>query len=169
MPDAVSEYGYLGIEKKSDETYIGGIIISDIYGIPVEFKYTEPVRPTNLQKILYGKSIEKYLTVDILAKKLLMSIQEKPRFILVKDMSLLQTQSKFPVIFIESIKKETNEASENDDRYRTDMIGKEYKIVYVNTLTSEEYQWLTSISKEIDIIEPFSRLKEALDFVCSEK
>jgi hypothetical protein len=169
MPDAVSEYGYLGIEKKSDETYIGGIIISDIYGIPVEFKYTEPVKPTNLQKILYGKSIEKYLTVDILAKKLLMSIQEKPRFILVKDMSLLQTQSKFPVIFIESIKKETNEASENDDRYRTDMIGKEYKIVYVNTLTSEEYQWLTSISKEIDIIEPFSRLKEALDFVCSEK
>jgi len=66
MADVASVFGYLGIEKKSDETYVGGILISDYYGIPVEFKYTEPIKPTNLQKILYGKSIEKYLTVDVL-------------------------------------------------------------------------------------------------------
>ena len=169
MAYVASVFGYLGIEKKSDETYVGGILISDYYGIPVEFKYTEPIKPTNLQKILYGKSIEKYLTVDVLSKKLIISIQEKPRFILVRDMTLLQTQSKYPLIFLESIKKETTDADATDDRYRSDMIGKEYKIVYVNNLTSDEHQWLTTISKEIDILEPFSRLKEALDYVCSIK
>jgi len=84
-------------------------------------------------------------------------------------MTLLQTQSKYPLIFLESIKKETTDADATDDRYRSDMIGKEYKIVYVNNLTSDEHQWLTTISKEIDILEPFSRLKEALDYVCSIK
>lgn len=169
MPDVASVFAYLSIEKKSDETFIGGLIVSDSYGIPVEFKYTEPIKPTHLQKILYGKSIEKYLMVDILCKKLVLSIQEKPRFILVQDFSLLQTPSKVPMIFIESIKKETASEEEKDDRFRTELIGKELKISFVGNLTADEYQWLGTIAKEIDILEPFGRLREALNYVCSTK
>lgn len=62
--------GYLSV-KKIDEKHVGGLLVVDESGIPHEFKYTDPIIPNQLQKILYGKSLETYLHVEIISKSLL--------------------------------------------------------------------------------------------------
>jgi len=169
LKEVGSTLAFLMVTKFEDEKYIGGIMATDGYGIPLEFRYSEPVKPTGLQKILYGRSIEKYLTIDVIAKKLLQSIAEKPRLVFVNEYFLLQIQSKYPVILLTSVLKETQEeAPENESELKTELFGNNCKAVYPANLILDDIQWLKAISNEIDILEPFIRLKEALVYVCSK-
>jgi hypothetical protein len=162
--------GYMMVTRMDDNKYLGGIMITDAYAIPIEFKYSEPIKPTGLQKILYGNSIEKYLMVDVIAKKLLQNIQEKPKYILLDDSRLLDLQGKSPTIYITnaSVMDEGNGERVRDELQR-DTLETGYTIIYNGTMMSDDIKWLERISDEIDILEPFRRLKEALKYVCSEE
>jgi len=171
MSDVNMSLGYMMVTRTPDNEYVGGIMVTDPYAIPVEFKYSEPIKPTGLQKILYGNSIEKYLLVDVIAKKLLQNIEEKPKFILIEDSRLLDIQFKMPIIYITVPTKSSDESKEMKVR---EELSKEhlesgYDLIFNGTLTSDDTKWLERISDEIDIMEPFHRLKEALDYVCSEE
>ncbi len=170
MADVNAILAYLMIYKDREENYTGGVLITDGYGIPLEFKYSEPIKPTNLQKILYGKSIEKFITVDIISKKLLLSVQEKPRFVLINDLSLINSVSKYPLVYIYSASKETQE-EENIDREEFTVIdiGQQMNLMFKGKLTSEEQQWFQKLAREFDMTEPFVRLKEAVVYVCSKE
>ena len=170
MSNITMSIGYMMVTRMDENQYIGGIMITDSYAIPVEFKYSAPIKPTGLQKILYGNSIEKYLMVDVIAKKLLQNIQEKPKYILLEDSRLLDLQGKIPTIYIAN----TSGADEgNFDRMREElqkeMLDTGYTIICNGNLMSEDVKLLEKISNEIDILEPFHRLKEALKYVCSEE
>ncbi|HPF16928.1 MAG TPA: hypothetical protein P5107_08720 [Thermotogota bacterium] len=171
MSDVNMSLGYLMVTRTSDNDYVGGIMVTDPYAIPVEFKYSEPIKPTGLQKILYGNSIEKYLLVDVIAKKLLQNLEEKPKFILIEDSRLLDIQFKTPIIFINMPKKGAEDVKESKlrEELSKDTLESGYDILFNGTLTSDDIKWLERISDEIDILEPFHRLKEALNYVCSEE
>lgn len=171
MSDVNMSLGYMMVSRTPDNEYIGGIMVTDPYAIPVEFKYSEPIKPTGLQKILYGNSIEKYLLVDVIAKKLLQNIEEKPKFILIEDSRLLDIQFKMPIIYISMPTKKSDESNEVKIREELskEKLESGYEIIYNGTLTSDDTKWLERISDEIEIMEPFHRLKEALNYVCSEE
>src|SRR6056297_255905 len=171
MSDVNMSLGYLMVTRTSDNEYVGGIMVTDPYAIPVEFKYSEPIKPTGLQKILYGNSIEKYLLVDVIAKKLLQNIEEKPKFILIEDSRLLDIQFKTPIIYINMPTKGSEESKEGSvrDELTKESLESGYEIIFSGTLTSDDTKWLERISDEIDILEPFHRLREALNYVCSEE
>jgi hypothetical protein len=153
-----------------ENKYLGGIMVTDSYAIPVEFKYSEPIKPTGLQKILYGNSIEKYLMVDVIAKKLLQNVQEKPKYILLDDSRLLDLQSKIPAVYITNSSKIDDGGSERtQEELQRESLDTGYTIIFNGTLMSEDIKLLERISDEIDILEPFHRLKEALKYVCSEE
>lgn len=62
--------------RKIEGKFIGGLLSVDERGIPVEFKYTDPVVPNELQKILYGSSIDTYLKGELIAKTLLKKMEK---------------------------------------------------------------------------------------------
>ncbi len=171
MSDANMTLGYLIVTRTQDNEYIGGIMVTDPYAIPVEFKYSEPIKPTGLQKILYGNSIEKYLMVDVIAKKLLQNIEEKPKFILIDDTRLIEVQSKIPIIHIALSSKNLDDNQEERlrDELNRETLQSGFDVLCEGSLTSDDGKWLNKISEEIDILEPFRRLKEALSYVCSEE
>ncbi len=171
MSDVNMSLGYMMVTRTPDNEYVGGIMVTDPYAIPVEFKYSEPIKPTGLQKILYGNSIEKYLLVDVIAKKLLQNIEEKPKFILIEDSRLLDIQFKMPIIYICIPSKGSEDSNETKIREELskETLESGYDIIFNGTLTSDDIKWLERISDEIDIMEPFHRLKEALNYVCSEE
>ncbi|HOO32016.1 MAG TPA: hypothetical protein PK466_03135 [Thermotogota bacterium] len=170
MSDITMSIGYMMVTRMDENKYLGGIMITDPYAIPVEFKYSEPIKPTGLQKILYGNSIEKYLMVDVIAKKLLQNIQEKPKYILLDDSRLLDLQGKAPTIYITNSSMGDEGASERvREELQKETLNTGYTIIFNGTLMSEDIKLLERISDEIDILEPFHRLKEALKYVCSEE
>jgi hypothetical protein len=80
--------GYLSV-MNIDGKHLGGVLVINDLGIPVEFKYSEPVTPTKLQEIIYGNSLEYYLHAEIIAKGLVQRLENKPEVILVQDPTLL--------------------------------------------------------------------------------
>jgi hypothetical protein len=63
---------------KEGGSYLGGLLITDTSGIPLDFRYTEPITPTRLQSILYGKSLEPHLKEEVIQKTLLKDLKGQP-------------------------------------------------------------------------------------------
>jgi len=55
---------------KEGASFLGGLLLTDESGIPLDFRYTEPITPTKLQSVLYGKALESHLREEVIQKSL---------------------------------------------------------------------------------------------------
>lgn len=81
--------GYVLSQVVADDVFMGGAMVTDAFGLPLEFRYTEPVRATKLQRILYGDVLEKYIHGDVIAGNLISRLEQKPELFLVSDPAVL--------------------------------------------------------------------------------
>jgi len=142
--------GYVSV-RKIEEKYVGAVLIVDEFGIPQEFKYTEPVSPTPLQKILYGKSLDLYLTVEIIAKSLLSLVESSDQVYYV---------SSHP-----ATKPEQDQDSEPNECVISSQT-ESLKFIAKSNFSQDKVEKLKKIVEEFDVMEPFQRLAKALEFVC---
>lgn len=83
--------GYVLSLAVADNVFMGGAMVTDAAGLPLEFRYTEPVRATKLQRVLYGDVLEKYIHGDVVTANLIGRLEQKPDVFLVTDPNLLPT------------------------------------------------------------------------------
>ena len=77
--------GYLAVTTQEPLFYVGGVLVADEYGLPVEFRHTLPVRPTKLQRALYGAALDRYLRSVVIAQRLVSGLEHDPAVVLVSD------------------------------------------------------------------------------------
>lgn len=68
---------------KEGGSYLGGLLVTDSGGIPLDFRYTEPITPTKLQSVLYGKALEPHLKEEVIQKTLLKELKTAPDVLVV--------------------------------------------------------------------------------------
>ncbi len=85
--------GYVLSLSVVEDVFMGGAMVTDSYGLPLEFRYTEPVRATKLQRILYGDVLEKYIHGDVIAGNLIGRLEQKPDLFVVSETALLEAAS----------------------------------------------------------------------------
>ena len=51
--------------------YLGGYLVTNQWGRPLEFRLSTAVQPNRVQQILYGPTLEAYLCGDLIAKTLI--------------------------------------------------------------------------------------------------
>ena len=158
--------GYLSV-MNIDGKHLGGVLVINDLGIPVEFKYSEPVTPTKLQEIIYGNSLEYYLHAEIIAKGLVQRLENKPEVILVQDPTLLFDKNTVMVTLLPqpvSEKKEGNEAVVNFN-------NKSIRITFSENAKVDDnvVQKILDYASKIDILEPFDRVEKALKYVCESQ
>lgn len=83
--------GYLVVHTNEGGTYIGGLMVTDDHGLPLDFRYTDPITPTRLQRALYGGALDRYLRADVVAATLLKAVGEQPTMLVVDDERMLGT------------------------------------------------------------------------------
>ena len=66
------------VVMKEGASYLGGLLLTDTSGIPLDFRYTEPITPTKLQNVLYGKALEPHLKEEVIQKTLLKELKAPP-------------------------------------------------------------------------------------------
>lgn len=83
--------GFLGVfgEPTDGEPLRGALMVTDGSGYPLEFYAATPVRPTLIQRALYGDSLERYALCELVAQPLIESVQLKPQAILVNRLTAL--------------------------------------------------------------------------------
>src|SRR5437868_7149137 len=50
--------------------YLGGYLVTNLWGRPLEFRLSTAVQPNRIQQILYGASLQPYLCGDLIGKAL---------------------------------------------------------------------------------------------------
>ncbi|MEM0952122.1 MAG: hypothetical protein AAGI66_08285 [Cyanobacteria bacterium P01_H01_bin.74] len=97
--------GYISIISPGSNQFIGGLMVTDSRGLPVEFRYTEPVQPSKIQQVLYGGILGHYIKQEVILETLLKNCELKPHCLLTEDESLLEAQlDNLPVYRIQATK-----------------------------------------------------------------
>ena len=87
-PDPEAFLGYLAVRAEA-EGVLGGLLILDANGDPVDFAYTEPVRLTWPTRVLFGDRLAAYIATRVLAPPLLASVTVKPAVMCFDDPAVL--------------------------------------------------------------------------------
>jgi len=154
---------FLDIELFEDGAAVrGGALITDIETRPYEFRCTSPVRPTQLQRVLYGDTLEEYVHVELIGLPLIRAAREKPSLILVQNASLIRIRPfvSCPVVLIRRDRGSaiaSGETSENALRPVTISSHREFPA----EATSAQ-SMLAPLMQRRDLLEPFKRLRVAL-------
>lgn len=61
--------GFLTIVREPGG-YVGGYLVTNAWGRPLEFRLTSAVQPNKVQQILYGDALEPYLCAELIGKTL---------------------------------------------------------------------------------------------------
>jgi hypothetical protein len=98
-PKSGSALAYLMVFTPAPNLFIGGAMVTDNKGLPLEFRYTEPIQPTKIQQVLYGQVLSRYIKNEVILETLLNSLESSFSVLLVNDEAFLEYASdKFAVI-----------------------------------------------------------------------
>jgi hypothetical protein len=170
--------GYLTIEEK-DNYFRGAALVTDSRGIPTDFRYTEPVRPTKLERILYGGALDIYLREEVILDNLIEAVETRPMLWLVSTADLMapvQKLSKLPAMLLEPSNRSPLDASGMYEPtaeqcvfiFQADNISAPLRLtVQEENIQSvaQFVQTLASAAEGMDLLEPFGRIDKALEAV----
>ena len=76
--------GFYSLVATSDEKgYLGALLVTDDIGKPEEFRVTHPVKPTLLQRQIYGETLIPHIGVSLCGVPLYEALKNKPSLLLV--------------------------------------------------------------------------------------
>lgn len=171
--------GFLSLYQSSSTAgYIGALLITNLQGIPQEFRCTHPIKPTAIQRQLYGDMLEPYVAVTLCATPLIKAMQHRPSFIVVDRDFLLDARlaSPCPVLYIrragEVIDIKTDNLR-NIPKERVDCsTGNFQPIVFSVHRDFEEdlklREAVENIFTHLDFLEPFERISKALKLISEQ-
>jgi hypothetical protein len=65
----LTNLGFLTVLHESNG-YLGGYLVTNVWGRPLEFRLSSAVQPNRVQHILYAATLEPYLCADLIGKTL---------------------------------------------------------------------------------------------------
>ncbi|GHT27788.1 hypothetical protein FACS18942_07550 [Planctomycetales bacterium] len=100
-------FGFLSVTEHPKFGFIGGYLILNGAGRPLEFHCTSPVRPSKAQEILYGGTLEPYLYGEQIAGTLLSRAKTPVSFVMTDTPAVLAAQEncEVPVGYVFPLKK----------------------------------------------------------------
>lgn len=172
--------GFLSIEEsQEDDMYIGCLLITDLYGVPQEFRCTHPVKPTPMQKPLYGKSLVPHIGIELCGVPLLSAVEHKISCLFVNSdyLTELRHHTDIPLLFVKRSGEtlETKQDGEHKKEKRK-IESNTGKFQPVSTLANEQYKddyekimdILGDSLNNLDIIEPFNRIEKTVEVLTAQ-
>jgi hypothetical protein len=153
-----AQLGFLGVVNVAGTGFVGGLLVTNQLGRPLEFQCTTPVKPNRTQEILYGPTLASFVCAELIGKTLFERLQVKPQLIVCDQPEMLALRSviSLPVALIlpksAKVEERAIRAGAHQLRLHADFAG--------------DLELVTEIAKsfpgDADLIEPLERVREAL-------
>ncbi len=154
--------GFLTAMEVPDQGFVGGLLITNRHGRPLEFQCTAPLKPNRTQEILYGLTLGPYVMGEVIARTLVEKVGVKPHLILTERSEILELRNHvaMPVGCLDADQSE-KVASETESGFK---IGRQWFRVHSGHTSDrgELETQTTQVPKDADMREPFERVREAL-------
>ena len=173
--------GYMLIE--GTETQLrGAALVTDAKGFPEDFTRTEPLRPDQLARILYGNSFNKYAKESLILESLLDAVEKEPQLWICNDSEILMPlhdKSRIKTVLLEESPHVPLDAAGHIETtaepgvymLQVEANGAPLRAEFSSNTRPEEVQQAAAIlsfsAQSMDILEPFTRLEKALNFLAT--
>ena len=161
---------------KEGASYLGGLLMTNSMGIPTDFRYTEPITPTKLQSVLYGKALEPHLKGEVIQKALLKEIKTLPDMIFVQASDLVvdfAVDANCPVLSVQRTQDPPLKAVGTSIRVSSRELliqlgegGHPLRVIFPHGTKEEDQEAVLAkiidAGHQIDLVEPMERALEAL-------
>lgn len=140
---------------------LGGYLLTNAWGRPLEFRLSTAVQPNRVQQILYGPTLSEYLHADLIGKTLVEKTASPPALIITDALDALALQDRLgvPVLVIPAempgTLPETLRVLEHERSSRP-------LITRADTAEAILADRLPLIDPAVDLAEPFARVREAI-------
>lgn len=185
MKNGDLKLAYLLVSSPLPNVFIGGLMVTDCRGLPIEFRYTEPIQPTKLQQVLYGQVLSAYIKREVILETLLRNMETKFRCLLVEDEHLLDYPAKgYGVLRITATKSApigpAGHVQEIAPGELLLQVAAESCPVRINSAKPKEegatpaeaespISLLLEAGQSMDVTEPLKRVEKALEIICQEE
>jgi hypothetical protein len=172
--------GFLTVVEYEQHGFLGGYLVLNASGRPVEFHCTAPVKPNRAQEILYGPTLEPYVYGEQIAQALVKKSQLEP-LIVCTDLTPVLAVREFvscPVALVVSspAPETTVEANVSGRVFRVDRahapatapkfrLGRNELAVGAAWAADEQRiaETIAELADHFDLAEPFARIRGAID------
>jgi len=165
---------------KLEEKHTGAILVTNQIGVPLEFKYTEPVVVTKLHKILYGSSLERYLHETVIRDRLARELRSEPEFFLAPfdEKEFLSPLAGKEMVAMQRLKQGQGEGAGPFTRIRDREViaqledGLDVRLAFStpdDTIQHYVVAWLQELGRTMDVLEPLDRVLCALRSLCGDE
>jgi hypothetical protein len=147
--------------------YLGGYLVTNSWGRPLEFRLSTAVQPNRVQSILYGSTLQEYLCADLIGKTLIDKTATLIDLLITDSTNVLpiRTRLDIPVIAVvpqddpmlpflpsERIERLATERTATPLLFDPRQEGDRERIGAI----------LEKVDPALDVSEPFSRIREAM-------
>jgi len=160
--------------------HMGGILVTNEIGVPLEFKYTEPVAMNRLQKTLYGAVLDRYLHETVIRDSLARELHSDPKYFITgfEEKEYLGTIAGREMIALQEVRSASSEPGGSFTRTRDReavVLTDEGPGLRAAFSTSDEavqqdmIDWLQGAARTMDLLEPLDRVKVALKMLIGDE
>lgn len=155
-PTASKQLGFLSIIEESGG-FVGGLLVTNAWGRPLEFRLSSAVQPNKVQQILYGDTLQSYLCGDVIGKTLIEKATTPLEWLLVDNPMALDVRLRVevPVALWYGIV--------DPDRPMPGLIVQHR--MYCHSQFPQDIDTLRGLIEKLgpfDFAEPFARIREAI-------
>lgn len=164
------------VAMKEGASYLGGLLLTDSSGIPVDFRYTEPITPTRLQSVLYGKALEPHLKEEVIQKTLLKELKASPDLFVLPPADMAggwSGEAKCPVLALQKTQEtpmahigETFRVTPRELLLQTAEGASPLRVIFAQSVDPEAQeaalQKVLEAAYHMDPVEPLERVYAAL-------
>lgn len=172
--------GFLTVIESEQHGLVGGYLVLNLAGRPLEFHCTAPVKPNRAQQILYGPTLEPYLYGEQIGQALVAKSPIRPLCICTDRQPALAVRDfvSQPVVWV-APREEAEPAGPGQDRplvrfdaphrpsARLEMSSIGFNRVGVVSQRKADLELLrerlVELDSEFDLAEPFGRIREAIE------
>ena len=163
---------------ESGKAVRGAFLLTDLDTKPLEFRCTNPIRPTSLQTVLYGEILEQHIITELIGLPLINSLKSRPAVILVTEIEFLGIRPKMdiPIVHLtneESVQVPLFEEDAQEQLLHSDSGMFEPILLAAHPKFAQDKEIARDILRELfnsyDILEPFERIDTALEQVHAQK
>lgn len=150
----MSNLGFLTVLHEANG-YLGGYLVTNIWGRPLEFRLSSAVQPNRVQQILYAGTLEPYICADLIGKTLVDKTSIPVQLLVTDRAAVLELRHKLecPVVWLA--------ASENAAAGTSTEQGLRCHPRFAGD--SERMRELIGcLDAGFDLAEPFVRIREAI-------
>lgn len=157
--------GFLTAIERAPHGLFGGYLLLNTAGRPLEFHCTVPVKPNRAQQILYGPTLEPFLYGEQIGATLVNKSALEPLVVLVDvpPMLAVRQQIELPTALVMAVDSATSiHLPENCSELS---VGRHRLVAPARYAADRELilQRLTALDELFDLLEPFSRIREAIE------